>query len=320
MSDTPTELPTFVIALGGNCIVRAGDPGTIDVQTRRAEEAMVGIADLAESCHRIVLVHGNGPVVGNIVMRSEAARGLIPPMPLYIAGADSAGGIGYVLQQALHNELASRGIRRTVVSLVTQTLVDADDPAFSNPTKPIGPYLSGEEAAHLASGSDWVFAEEFDRGWRRVVPSPLPREIIEVSAVSTLLESSAIVIAGGGGGIPVVASADGRLSGIDAVVDKDWTAALLAAELGADSLVVLMEADRAYLGYGTPDAEPVEAISCEKARELLAEDKLSLGGMAPKIAACAYFAETTGNDALICSSEALTQALSGAAGTRVFRT
>lgn len=311
--------PRTVVALGGNAIIRRGDSGTIEQQTERAREAMRGIADLAEECHVLVLTHGNGPVVGNILLRSEAARELVPPMPLYIAGADSGGGVGYLLQQTLHNELVARGLSRQVVTIVTQTVVLADDPAFADPSKPIGPFMSAEDAQAHAAERGWTVREQPGGGWRRVVPSPLPLEIVESPAIRTLAQTGAIVIAAGGGGVPVTRSHDGQLAGVDAVVDKDWTGALLACALGADTYVVLMESDALYRSWGTPDAHRLAHLTAEEARGLLCAGALDSGTVGPKVASSAYAAETCGCTSLLCAPEQLAQAMAGEAGTRIVR-
>ncbi|MDH4140738.1 MAG: carbamate kinase [Coriobacteriia bacterium] len=308
---------TIVVALGGNAILRAGEKGTIEQQSTHAKEAMRALADLLEGGGDIVITHGNGPVVGNIVMRGEAARLSIPPMPLYIANADSEGGVGYLLQQALHNELVRRGIDRQVITLVTQTVVDPEDPAFSHPTKPIGPYVDRAEADILSSEHGWAFAEEIGKGWRRVVPSPLPVRIVEGAAVRALVSLSWVVIAAGGGGIPVVEARDGTLSGVDAVVDKDWAGALLALDLDADMFAVLMEADGIYRDFGTATATLIERLTTREARKLLRRGMFGEGTVAPKVAACAHFVEETGREALICGSESLASAIARNAGTRI---
>ncbi|MBC7265972.1 MAG: carbamate kinase [Coriobacteriia bacterium] len=314
MSAAP-DSPLLVIALGGNAILRRGDDGTIETQFRRADESMQQIVPLVQAGAKVVLTHGNGPVVGNIVIRNEAARDQIPPMPLYIADADSEGGIGFMLETSLTNALARAGSHRRVVTVVTRCVVDPLDPAFQRPTKPIGPYYTAEKAARLAAEEGWAFAEMPGGLMRRVVPSPKPAEIVEAPTIARLAESGDVVIAAGGGGVPVVRQADGTLQGVDAVIDKDWASAILAEAIGADHLVILMEADRVYLGFGTPDARPLETLTAEQAERLVSE--LDAGSVGPKVAACAHFARTTGRDAIICAVEQLHEALAGRAGTRI---
>lgn len=304
----------IVVALGGNAIARFGDDGSIDAQARRAAEAAARVCSLVREGAGLVITHGNGPVIGDIVLRGEIARGIVRPTPLYIAGADSEGGIGLLLQQALHNELRRRALDRTVATLVTQVVVDPSDPAFERPTKPIGPYHDHETARRLAAESGWEIAEEPGRGYRRVVASPRPVRVVETAAVRALLDAGVIAIAAGGGGVPVVERDDGTLEGVDAVVDKDWSSALLAAELGAGLLVVLMEADAVYRDFGSPGARRIAALTPEEAAALARA--LPAGSVGPKVGAAGWFA-ARGGTAVICRAEDLEQALRGDAGTTV---
>jgi len=306
----------IVVALGGNAIARFGDDGTVAAQFRRATEAMRAVADLSADGWRVVLTHGNGPVIGAIVLRGELAGDAVPPTPLFIAGADSEGGIGLMLQQVLGNELRSRGSSATVATVVTQVVVSGDDPAFATPTKPIGTYRDATQAQRLSQECGWSMVEEPGRGWRRVVASPLPRRVVEIEAVAALRDAGVIPIAGGGGGVPVVETSDGTLAGIDAVIDKDWTAALLADALGADSLAILMEHDAIYEAFGTPSARRVEHLTAAEAVRLTTD--LPAGSVRPKVAAAAWFAER-GGTTVICRAEDLSDALDGRAGTRILR-
>ncbi|MDZ4655908.1 MAG: carbamate kinase [Coriobacteriia bacterium] len=317
MTDMPEAPRTLVIALGGNAILRRNDDGTITTQFERADASMRHITALAAAGDRLVLTHGNGPVVGNIMLRNEAARDLVPPMPLYIAVADSEGGIGLMLQMSLHNQLRLTHVTRPVVSVITQCVVDADDPAFGSPAKPIGPYFDAESAARLTAAEGWTFAEEGGRGWRRVVASPRPRRIVEAETIGRMAGEGDIVIAAGGGGVPVLEHKDGTLEGVDAVIDKDWASALLACEIGAEILIILMEEAQVYTGYGTPQQRALERLTITEADELLAGDELAKGSIRPKIEACAHFARTCGRDAIICAVGSLEDALAGRAGTRI---
>lgn len=310
---------TLVIALGGNAIDRAGDNGTIEAQYHRAREAMRSVARLVCGGARVVLTHGNGPVVGNIVLRGELASGQVPPMPLFISGADSEGGIGLMLQQALGNELRRHGCPRSVASIITQVVVDPADPAFAHPSKPIGNFYSAEDARRFEVERGWQLAEQPDGRWRRVVPSPRPLRVVEVDAVRAALDAGVVPIAAGGGGVPVVQSDDGELTGIDAVIDKDWTSALLAQQLGAHLLVVLMEADGVYREWGTPQAHMLDRLTPAQARELLDAGALAEGSIEPKVAAAAHFADSNGARAVLCRTEALDDALAGKAGTVIAR-
>jgi carbamate kinase len=306
----------IVITLGGNAILPGHGKGTIQEQFAVATEAMAGVAEVIASGQPVVLSHGNGPIVGNIAIRNEAAKDRVPPMPLDVCGADSQGGIGYMLQQVLDNELGKRGIRRTVVSLVTQCVVNEDDPAFDNPTKSIGPFYTEEESVYLARTKSWRLVEDSGRGYRRVVPSPIPREIVEWEAIRALVDAGIVVIAAGGGGIPVVRR-DGRLSGVEAVIDKDRASAVLASQLSAERLVVLTAVARVAVDFGRPTQRDLDRIEVAEARRLQREGQFPPWSMGPKIEACADFVEAGGREAIITSPENLMSALAHESGTRV---
>jgi carbamate kinase len=306
----------IVITLGGNAILPGHGKGTIQEQFAVATEAMAGVAEVIASGQPVVLSHGNGPIVGNIAIRNEAAKDRVPPMPLDVCGADSQGGIGYMLQQVLDNELGKRGIRRTVVSLVTQCVVHEDDPAFDNPTKSIGPFYTEEESVYLARTKSWRLVEDSGRGYRRVVPSPIPREIVEWEAIRALVDAGIVVIAAGGGGIPVVRR-DGRLSGVEAVIDKDRASAVLASQLSAERLVVLTAVARVAVDFGRPTQRDLDRIEVAEARRLQREGQSPPWSMGPKIEACADFVEAGGREAIITSPENLMSALAHESGTRV---
>ena len=309
---------TVVVALGGNAIARSGDAPGVASQYARASEALAGVVPLVARGLRVALTHGNGPVVGDIVLRGELAAGSVVPTPLYIADADSEGGIGLMLQQVLGNLLRMRGMSTPVATVVTQVVVDAADPAFAHPVKGIGPRLSEADAQRRAAETGLHYGPD-GPGWRRLVASPHPLRIVETPAVRALLDSQVVTIAAGGGGVPVVADAAGTLTGVDAVVDKDWASALLAADLGAAALVVAMEAPGVMEGFGTPSARVIPSLTAEEVSVLLASGSLPEGGIAPKLAACAWFAERTGRLALICASDALSAAFEGEGGTLVTR-
>ncbi|MCE5203422.1 MAG: carbamate kinase [Actinomycetia bacterium] len=309
------DTPLAVVALGGNAILRRGDDGTIRTQFMRSNAALRHVVPMLAGGHRLVLTHGNGPVVGNILIRSEAARDQVAPMPLYIADADSEGGIGLMLQMSLYNQLTLAGISRRVSTVITQCIVDPDDPAFTTPTKPIGPYYTETQAAALEKAEGWSFVSVNGAGMRRVVASPRPIRIVEADTIASLARDGEVVIAAGGGGVPVVERADGTIEGIDAVIDKDWASAVLACAIDADTLVILMEADRVYADFGTPEQRAIDSLTVREAEKLLGT--LERGSIAPKVAASAFFARTTGRDAIICGTECLQDALAGRAGTRV---
>ncbi len=307
-----------VVTLGGNALLPAGGRGTIEEQIEVATLAMSGVADLIEAGERVVVSHGNGPIVGNIVIRNEAVRDRIPPMPLDVCGADSQGGIGYMLQQVLGNELTSRGVKKAVVSLVTQSVVRRNDPGFANPTKPIGPYYDLDQAEDLRARHGWTFVEDGGKS-RRVVPSPRAREIVEWDVIRSLVEDDVVVIAAGGGGVPVIREWNGRLRGVEGVVDKDQAASVLARQLRAKRLVILTAVERVALDFRKPTQREVDRLTLEEARAHLAQGQFPPGSMGPKIEACLEFVEETGGLAVISSPEQLGEAIRGAAGTRIVR-
>lgn len=305
-----------VIALGGNAILPAGKSGTIYEQFAITRVTMAQIARLVGQGRNVVLTHGNGPIVGNIVLRNEAMRDTIPPMPLGICVADSQGGIGYMIQQVLRNALLKEGIERDVVTLVTQVRISPDDPALEDPTKPIGPFYTDEEAARLGEENKWQMVEDSSRGYRRVVPSPRPLEIVEESVVRKLVEAGTIVITVGGGGIPVV-SEKGKLDGVEAVVDKDFATAVLAKVLEADRMVVVTDVDAVYRDFGTDRAQPIRQMTVDDAAILLQSGELPVGSMGSKMEAVVDFVRATGNEAIITGTGQILEAIAGRAGTRI---
>jgi carbamate kinase len=305
-----------VIALGGNAIIPAEGKGTIDEQRNLTNDTMRQVAKLIASGRKVVLTHGNGPIVGNIVERNEAIKDRIPPMPLDVCGADSQGGIGYMIQQSLRNELDAIGLSKEVVSIVSQVIVSKGDKAFQNPTKPIGPFYSREDADRLASEKGWAMKNDADRGHRRVVPSPMPLEIVEAGVIARLLAADTIVIGVGGGGIPVVRS-DGRLIGIEAVIDKDRAAAVLARNAGAERLIILTNVEEVYIRFGRPDQEALGEVSLTRIRELHESGEFPAGSMGPKIEAAIDFIESGGRRVIISHARRLLDACEGKAGTHI---
>lgn len=307
---------TVLLSLGGNAILPGRGAGTIEEQFRITRDSMVHVADLLQEGARVILTHGNGPIVGNILLRNELAKDRIPPMPLDVCGADSQGGIGYMIQQTLHNVLRERGVERTVASIVTQVVVDRDDPAFHDPTKPIGPFYSPEEAKRLRASHGWTLLEDSGRGYRRVVPSPLPQRIVEEALIRDLFEAGHVVIAAGGGGIPVLEE-DGRLRGVEAVIDKDRTAVLLALCVGASVVINVTSIDQVAVRFGTPDQRALGEIDIEEARAHYAAGQFPPGSMGPKIEAAISFLEQGGEAAIITSPPLIAKAVQGIAGTRI---
>jgi carbamate kinase len=293
---------TTVVALGGNALTRPGERGTVAEQRANLRRTCEALRPLLEDS-RLVVTHGNGPQVGNELLRHERAADEVPALPLYIAVAQTQAEIGALIESEL-SPLAAR----PVVCLLTHVVVAEDDPAFQEPTKPVGPFYGEEEAKTLERERGWSVVHDAGRGWRRVVPSPAPREVVELEAVRALLDAGSIAVACGGGGIPV-ARRDGRLTGVDAVIDKDRASALLATKLDADRLVILTDVDAVYRRFGTDEQEAVAELSAGDAEALLPE--LARGSMRPKLEAAVDFARATGNEALIASADSLPQ------GTRI---
>ena len=299
---------TTVIALGGNALMRPGERGTAAEQRANLRETCEALRPLLGD-GELVVTHGNGPQVGNELVRQERAADEVPPLPLYLAVAQTQAEIGALIE----SELAAVA-DRPVVCVLTHVRVDDDDPAFTRPTKPIGPFYSEDQARRLESERGWAVAHDAGRGWRRVVPSPEPLEIVELEAVRMLVASGSIPVACGGGGIPV-SSRNGRLSGLDAVIDKDRASSLLAVALGAERLVILTDVDAVNRGWGTPAQEEVRVLDAASAEALLPE--LATGSIGPKLEAALAFAQATGRDGLITSAGSLGETLAGRAGTRV---
>jgi len=309
----------LVIALGGNAIIPAGQEGTYEQQAAITRETMKQVARLAADGFQVVMTHGNGPVVGNIVLRNDAGMAVhgIPPMPMFVCGADSQGGLGFMLQQTLQNELAELGLKVPVASVVTQVLVDRDDPAFGHPTKPIGPFYDEEQAQRLRDENGWTIVKDAGRGWRRVVPSPAPVEVIEWEAIRTLVEAGVLTIATGGGGVPVIRNDEDRLEGIDAVIDKDRASALLGGLIGADVLIIVTQVEKVCLHFGQPDEQALERLTADEAAALLAAGEFPAGSMGPKIESAITFLAAGGREVIITSPEHILTAVDGKRGTRI---
>ena len=310
---------TLVIALGGNALIRKGQEGTIKEQFANTNEALKDILPLIAAGHRIVITHGNGPVVGFLMLRIEAGEKYahVPYSPLGIAVADSQGGIGYIIKNSLDNLLFLNKIDRKAVTLLTQVLVDKDDPSFQNPTKPIGPFYSKEEADALSTKKDWVLKEDAGRGYRRVVPSPFPLKIIETEAILKLLKDNFIVIAAGGGGIPVIYREDKTLKGVPAVIDKDLASAVLATEIKADTLLILTAVEKVLLHHHTPQEKALDTLTVKEAQKYLKEGHFPPGSMGPKIEAAVHFLTHGGKEVIIGSIEKAKDAFEGRSGTRI---
>lgn len=317
MSAAPGQRRRVVIAFGGNASYPPTIKGYASEQISLMAEACEHLVRIIAAGFEVILTHGNGPVVGNILFRMARTATELPPMPMDVCVAHSQGGIGYMLQQTLVNVLHQHGVERTVGSVLTQVEVAADDPAFSNPTKPVGRFFSPEEAERLSREQNWVFIEDSGRGHRRVVPSPVPLRILELSAVQALLAADVIPITVGGGGIPVVRDAQGHFSGVSAVIDKDLSSAMLANQLGAESLVMLTGVDRVALDFGKPSQRPVDRMTAAEARQHHDDGQFPPGSMGPKIDAALRYLSGGGGEVVITSIEHLHDALQGSAGTRI---
>jgi carbamate kinase len=304
-----------VVALGGNAISPPGRAGPIPAQYERTMETTHHLAHLTE--RPLVVTHGNGPQVGNLLLRSDLAAGLLPRLPLDTCVADTQGGMGFMLQQCLDNAFRQARVGRSTVTVVTRTLVDPADPAFGSPSKPIGNFHDEAEARRRMAADGWAMREDAGRGWRRVVPSPEPREILELGAIRALLDTGAVVVAAGGGGIPVVRRADGSLAGVEAVVDKDLASALLAAGLGAAVLLVLTGVEHVAVDFGRPTQRDLHELPAAELASHAAAGQFAPGSMLPKVQAVLRFLEGGGRRAIITTPELSEKALAGEIGTQV---
>jgi carbamate kinase len=311
-----------VVAVGGNSLIRDPQHQTVEDQEDAIRETTHHIADLIEAGWDLAITHGNGPQVGFILRRSEIAHKVegMHEIPLDVCGADTQGAIGYEMQQALQNELYHRSIKKNVATIITQTLVDKNDPAFTHPTKPIGGFMNYEEALKRKSELGWSVIEDAGRGWRRVVPSPLPKEIVELESIKVLLDSGIVVITVGGGGIPVVDIGDGEYRGVAAVIDKDYASSVLAIKLKADLFVISTAIEKVALRFGQPDQVFVDHMTLTQAKEYLSEGiHFAKGSMAPKIQGIIWYLESGGKEALITNPENIGRALRKETGTWITR-
>ncbi len=307
--------PLAVVAFGGNALLRPEDSGTTAEQLDRARQAVRSLLPILARGYELIVVHGNGPQVGNVLLQSELAADRIPPQTLDFCVAQTEGSIGFLLELAFANELPRAGFRKEVVTFVTQVEVDAADPAFLAPSKPIGPFFSRERAAVLEATHGWTMVEDSARGWRKVVASPKPCSIRGLDVAATLINRGHIVIAAGGGGIPVVVTEEGEVRGVDAVIDKDYAASMLAASLPADLFIILTGVERVARDFGKPTEMPLPEMDVRMARRLIAEGQFPPGSMGPKIDAAIAFVEAGGKEVLIARAESLSEALEGKTGT-----
>lgn len=312
--------PLAVVAFGGNALLRPEDQGDSRRELENARTAVRQLLPVLNRGYELIVVHGNGPQVGNLLMQAEVAAERVPPQSLDVCVAQTQGSMGFLLELAFDNELKAAGFRKRVVTLVTQVEVDAADPAFLKPSKPIGPFFTRERAEALKKTGGWTTVEDAGRGWRKVVASPKPLAVRNVDVVSSLVNRGYVVVAAGGGGVPVVVPEEGDIRGVEAVIDKDYAAAMLAAALSADLFVILTGVERVSRDFGKPTETPLARLDVATARLLLAEGQFPPGSMGPKIDAAIRFVEAGGREVLITRAESLPAALEGETGTVIWRT
>ncbi len=313
-------MKTAIIAVGGNALTKKDDDGNIYQQFANARETCAKLIKVVEMGYDIIITHGNGPQVGDSIRRHENARKIIPPYPLGVCVAETVGSMGYMLQQTMQNTVKkSKVVRKDVVTIITQVVVDENDPSFKNPTKPIGQFFSKEDIEEIVKTEKWNVVEDSGRGWRRVVPSPKPLRIVEKDTIGDLLLKGKIVIACGGGGLPVIQLEDGTLDGVEAVIDKDYASSKLAQQLDVDELIILTAVDKVSINYGQPDQVDLDILTVGEAKRYLRERQFPPGSMGPKIQAAIEFIENGGRRAIIASYENLVEAMKGKAGTRIVR-
>jgi carbamate kinase len=306
-----------VVALGGNAILRRDEKGTFEEQYRNVCNTVKRIADLVQSGYGVVITHGNGPQVGATLLRHEAAKNVVPPFPLDVCGSETQGFIGYMIQQALRNELKKRGLDKYAVTIVTRVIVEADDEAFKNPAKPVGPFYTKDEAEKIRSQRPGlVLKEDAGRGYRRMVPSPDPKIIAERVAIRALVDKGFVVVACGGGGIPIVEEGT-QARGVEAVIDKDLAGQRLATLIGASVFIILTDIDGAYLNYGTPNQTLIEHATPEQLEQYMKEGHFKEGSMEPKVTAVTRFVQSGGQRAIIAELSRLREAMQGKSGTQV---
>ena len=306
-----------VVAFGGNALLRPEDRGTQEEQIARAKQAARWLVEIVRYDYKLIVVHGNGPQVGNILIQSEEASTKIPPQSLDVCVAQTEGSIGFLLQQAIRNRLESIGVPGEVTTVLTEVEVDPNDPAFKRPTKPIGPFFTRYRAEALERDLGWTMREDSGRGWRHVVPSPRPLHILNIKTISRMVETASVIIAAGGGGIPVVRGRDGQWRGIEAVIDKDFASALLANDLKADLFIVLTGVAKVAVDFGKPTQRDLARMTVAEAEKHLADGQFPAGSMAPKIEASIQFVRGSGKQVLITDVEHLREAVDGREGTLV---
>lgn len=318
MDDSESHNKRAVVALGGNAITRKDKEDTIANQFANTRQSLITIVELARQGYDLCITHGNGPQVGNALLRVELARGKAPILPLGICVADTEGGMGYMIEQSLQNRLDKEGINRRVCTIITQMIVDADDPSIINPTKFVGQFYTEAEANRMVDESGWKIRQDANRGWRRVVASPKPLSCVESEAIKYLLDNHFIVIAAGGGGIPVYIDPKLGYEGVDAVIDKDRATAVLGREIGAEFLLIMTSVDQVALNFGKPDQQMIDKVTLSEMQSYLDEGHFPPGSMGPKVEAALDFIRNGGKQVIITSLELAADALAGWAGTRIY--
>jgi len=307
-----------VIAIGGNAVNRPGEVPNAENMLKNISETASYLADMIEKDYDIVITHGNGPQVGNILIQQDIAKDKVPPFPMDVNGAMTQGYLGYMIIKSLKNILVERGIEKEIASVVTQIVVDEKDEGFKNPSKPVGPFYTEKEGKQLQEEKSWDFKEDSGRGWRRVVPSPIPLEVIEKKVIQKLVDEDFLVVAGGGGGIPVIKK-DGKIIGVEAVIDKDRASALIAKDLNADEFIILTAVEKVALNFGKENQKDLDELTVEEAEKYMSEGHFAKGSMLPKIEACLSFVKESGKPALITDMQKLTEALEGKTGTKIVK-
>jgi carbamate kinase len=313
--ESKTRKARVMVALGGNAILKHTEEGTATQQLRNVRTTSHLLVELIQNGYQLAITHGNGPQVGDILLKNELAKASLPPMPLDVCSGESQGMIGYMLQQSMYSEMKLAGLDCSVATIVTQTLVDSEDPAFAHPTKPVGPFYTAMEASKLRGEKGWTVIDDSGRGFRRVVPSPQPVRLLEERTIKTLFEQGTIVIATGGGGVPVIVEKDGSLKGVEGVIDKDRASVLFANIISADILLILTDVENVYVDYNRPNQRPLTHLSVEEAKKLAAEGQFAIGSMAPKVESAIRFVEESGNKTIITSIDNAIQSLNGVGGT-----
>jgi len=309
----------LLIALGGNALQRSGEKGEIEEQLSHVKESVNQCVKLVEEGYSLVITHGNGPQVGSILLKNEYSKDRLPVMPLDVCVAETQGMIGYMIQQQLYNRLREKGRSEGVIALCTQTLVDQKDRAFKNPTKPVGPFYTEDHVEGLRQAKGWCMVEQVGKGFRRVVPSPMPVDVVEADVIKQWAGKGVVIVVCGGGGVPVIKEENGKLHGVEAVVDKDHTAALLGHKIGAEILMILTDVEQVSLNFGTPKQSNLDTMTVKEAEKYLQNGEFCMGSMGPKVEAACSFVRAGGKRALITSLENAQEALEGVAGTSIIK-